>query len=68
MYVFVKVRDNLQTKADFPFICNSFRWMVANYRKLFLSCLLAHPKWRPMRIILCMLVRTKKMEAFTCLI
>ena len=44
------VRGNSQTKANFPFICDSFRQRAANIPKLFSSCLLAQPSWRAMRI------------------
>ena len=39
-----------QTKANFPFCNDNFRWRVANICKLFSSCLLAKPRWRLMRL------------------
>ena len=62
------VRGYMQNKSKL-FICDRFRRMVATIIKLFSSCLLAQPKWRPMRnkIYACLFV-TKNMGMFTALI
>ena len=38
------------TRANFLFSCDNFRWTIASIPKPFSRCLLAQPRWRPMRI------------------
>ena len=60
------VRGYKQTKANFPFICDSFRWTVVNSPKLFLNCLLAQLRLWPMPTKIHILVRMQNnMEVLT---